>query len=177
MQQYLRREICGSSSVREILLGKQNFYLRSKTNIDFTANDSSFARSRNICKTFFLRPEVVLHLFLCLRRALKYKGFEIKRTSPPLSLSPMMLGWEDNLLTHCGNRSMPVFAGTLYKITGIGELSATYLKGKNTSCHVKNNGWDERLLSYCLYRIQVRYVSCVMNRRDQMSRGKRANTN
>ena len=46
-------------------------------------------------------------------------------TSPPLSLSPIILGCEDSLIMHSAGKSIPVFAGTLYKITGIGELSAT----------------------------------------------------
>ena len=46
-------------------------------------------------------------------------------TSPPLSLSPIILGCADSLIMHSAGKSIPVFAGTLYKITGIGELSAT----------------------------------------------------
>jgi len=40
----------------------------------------------------------------------------------------MILGWADNFITHSAGKSIPVFAGTLYKITGIGEMSATYQK-------------------------------------------------
>lgn len=46
-------------------------------------------------------------------------------TSPPLSLSPIILGCADSLIMHSAGKSIPVFAGTLYKITGIGELSET----------------------------------------------------
>ena len=46
-------------------------------------------------------------------------------TSPPLSLSPIILGCADSLIMHSAGKSIPVFAGTLYKITGIGEFSAT----------------------------------------------------
>ena len=60
--------------------------------------------------------------------SLKYDGF--LRTSPPLSFSAMMLGCEDNLIMQSAGKSIPVFAGTLYKITGIGELSATWQKIK-----------------------------------------------
>lgn len=48
------------------------------------------------------------------------------RTSPPLSLSAMILGCVDNLIMQSAGKSIPVFAGTLYRITGIGELSATW---------------------------------------------------
>lgn len=47
-------------------------------------------------------------------------------TSPPLSLTPIMFGCVDSLITTSAGRSMPVLAGTLYKITGIGETSATF---------------------------------------------------
>jgi len=47
-------------------------------------------------------------------------------TSPPLSLTPMIFGCVDSLITTSAGRSIPVFAGTLYNITGIGDASATY---------------------------------------------------
>lgn len=37
-----------------------------------------------------------------------------------------MLGCDDNLIMQSAGKSIPVFAGTLYRITGIGELSATW---------------------------------------------------
>ena len=46
-------------------------------------------------------------------------------TSPPLSFTPIMFGCVDSLMAHSAGMSIPVLAGTLYKITGIGELSAT----------------------------------------------------
>lgn len=39
-----------------------------------------------------------------------------------------MLGCDDNLIMQSAGKSIPVFAGTLYRITGIGELSATWGK-------------------------------------------------
>jgi len=47
-------------------------------------------------------------------------------TSPPLSLSPAMLGWPASCITTSAARSMPVFPGTLYRMTGTGLASATW---------------------------------------------------
>lgn len=46
-------------------------------------------------------------------------------TSPPLSLRPRMFGCWDSCITASSGSSRPVLAGTLYRTTGTGLLSAT----------------------------------------------------
>lgn len=46
-------------------------------------------------------------------------------TSPPLSFRPRMLGCSDSPITASSGSSRPVLAGTLYRTTGTGLLSAT----------------------------------------------------
>ena len=45
-------------------------------------------------------------------------------TFPLLSFNPMILGCFDSLMIASSGKSMPVFDGTLYKMTGIGDASA-----------------------------------------------------
>ena len=45
-------------------------------------------------------------------------------TLPPLSLTAAMFGCCDSLMINSAVMSMPVFAGKLYTLTGIGEASA-----------------------------------------------------
>ena len=46
-------------------------------------------------------------------------------TSPPLSFNPMTLGCRHISAATSTGRSIPVLAGTLYRITGTGLASAT----------------------------------------------------
>ena len=52
-------------------------------------------------------------------------------TSPALSFSPIIFLCSDRWIIISGAKSIPVFPGTLYNMTGIGLVSATWNKGDN----------------------------------------------
>ena len=56
------------------------------------------------------------------------KKVDRDRTLPPLSFNPMILGCLDRLTIASSGKSMPVLAGTLYRVTGTGLESATLKK-------------------------------------------------
>lgn len=64
--------------------------------------------------SYFLNVTEVLLLF-CLG----------SHTFPPLSFNPIIFWCFERLTMDSSGKSMPVFAGTLYKITGTGQESAT----------------------------------------------------
>lgn len=86
-------------------------------------------------------------------------------TSPPLSLSPIILGCADSLIMHSAGKSIPVFAGTLYKITGIGELSATCQTVWIKTIHLCNCSIRQSLLYNILKMNKKQFTSASLNDR------------
>ena len=88
-------------------------------------------------------------------------------TSPPLSLSPSMLGCWASLTTASTGRSRPVLAGTLYRTTGTGLLSAT-CRGRQRQHRVQTQppgpGHRIRIIMYLLNSISMVQTAWVQNR-------------